>query len=384
MTAVRSVHPFPAKMAPELVSQYIDGLRPGTNVLDPMMGSGTFAISAAVAGHMSVGIDSDPLALTIAAAASWLGDEAELREWATSIAGQRVAAAKAVLADSETSDFVDYWFDKDAQASLASLAKGIGEAPEHLRAPLWCAFSRLIITKDAGASRARDVSHSRPHVVREVASFDPKDRFLSSVETVLARRFSMTADQRKNLKLTSGDARSIPLPTGSVDAVMTSPPYLTAIDYLRGHRLSLVWMGHSLSSLRSLRGENIGSERGAPLEESLVALREDVVKGSLAPNRTRILNRYLVDLNKMIQELSRVIRPGGTATFVVANSNHRGTEVKVDDALAQLGERHEMREVLRSFRLLPDNRRYLPTPASNESQLGKRMRSETVLTLSRA
>ena len=30
---------------------------------------------------------------------------------------------------------------------------------------------------------------------------------------------------------------------GSVDLTVTSPPYLNAIDYLRGHKMSLVWMG---------------------------------------------------------------------------------------------------------------------------------------------
>jgi hypothetical protein len=34
---------------------------------------------------------------------------------------------------------------------------------EATRDVLWCGFSRLIITKSAGASLAMDLSHSRPH-----------------------------------------------------------------------------------------------------------------------------------------------------------------------------------------------------------------------------
>ena len=48
----------------------------------------------------------------------------------------------------------------------------------------------------------------------------------------------------------------------SIDMVITSPPYLNAIDYLRGHRLSLVWLGHQLSGLRMIRSGSVGAERG--------------------------------------------------------------------------------------------------------------------------
>ena len=55
--------------------------------------------------------------------------------------------------------------------------------------------------------------------------------------------------------------QSIPIKDGIADLVVTSPPYLNAIDYLRGHKLSLVWMGHQIEELRELRSANIGSER---------------------------------------------------------------------------------------------------------------------------
>lgn len=55
----------------------------------------------------------------------------------------------------------------------------------------------------------------------------------------------------------------------SIDVVITSHPYLNAIHYLRGHRLSLVRLGYSLSELRAIRVGSIGAER-APSESSLL------------------------------------------------------------------------------------------------------------------
>ena len=47
-----------------------------------------------------------------------------------------------------------------------------------------------------------------------------------------------------------GDARHLDLRDRSVDLVITSPPYLNAIDYLRCSKFSLVWMGYSVGELR--------------------------------------------------------------------------------------------------------------------------------------
>ena len=43
--------------------------------------------------------------------------------------------------------------------------------------------------------------------------------------------------------------------------MVTSPPYLNAIDYMRGHKMSLVWMGWTIGALRDVRGEAVGVER---------------------------------------------------------------------------------------------------------------------------
>lgn len=159
-----------------------------------------------------------------------------------------------------------------------------------------------------------------------------------------------------------GDARALPLISESVDAVMTSPPYLTAIDYLRGHRMSLVWLGHSVSELRELRGRNIGSERGADLPKHLENVWEDAVGGELSRRRSRIVSTYLRDLDALISELRRVLSPGGVATFVVANSAHGKASVLADRAVMSLTKLHglELRES--AVRPLPAGRRYLPPP----------------------
>src|SRR5439155_17289008 len=90
-------------------------------------------------------------------------------------------------ADEETRRFIRYWFDDYVRRQLAALAAAIGRTHDAaVREALWCGFSRLIITKQAGASLALDLSHSRPHRKFDRAPIKPFDRFSSAVDLVVS------------------------------------------------------------------------------------------------------------------------------------------------------------------------------------------------------
>ena len=95
-------------------------------------------------------------------------------------------------------------------------------------------MSRIIVTKEQRASLARDTSRSRPHRVESENKFDVFPEFIRS-----AKRFTTILEEEPPKGLVTvcmGDARDMrTLDDGVVDAVITSPPYLNAIDYLRGH-----------------------------------------------------------------------------------------------------------------------------------------------------
>ncbi|MEI2740567.1 MAG: hypothetical protein V9F01_17470 [Chitinophagaceae bacterium] len=59
-----------------------------------------------------------------------------------------------------------------------------------------------------------------------------------------------------------GDARNLKeVDDKSVSAIITSPPYLNALDYMRGHKLSLVWLGYRIDDLGEVRSNSIGVEK---------------------------------------------------------------------------------------------------------------------------
>ncbi len=89
-----------------------------------------------------------------------------------------------------------------------------------------------------------DISHSRPHRSYDKAPIKAFDRFERAVKYVVqAAPFpSIKSDSPKG-SVGLADARNLPLEDQSVDIVITSPPYLNAIDYIRGHKFALIWMG---------------------------------------------------------------------------------------------------------------------------------------------
>ena len=267
---IRPVHPFPARMAPSIVWDALPKVGDPLNILDPMAGSGTTLVCARSMGHCAIGCDTDPLALLIARA--WCADfkpetlkfRAELVLERAIILSRKLTSKKSYPknTDDETRRFIDFWFDPENRRELSALAICISRVRSQTeRTLLWCAFSRTIITKTSGVSLAMDVSHSRPHKVYDVAPVKPFDSFLKAVSRVASNcPFTDNANDAPLADIRYGDARAIPLKPASVDIVITSPPYLNAIDYLRGHKLSLVWMGHSISKIRLLRSNNIGTE----------------------------------------------------------------------------------------------------------------------------
>jgi len=394
---IKPIHPFPARMAPSIVWDALPDGRKPLRILDPMSGSGTTLVCARAKGHRAIGCDTDPLALTIARA--WCSDVA--RDRLTLRAGLVLARARDLAeqwkcsdvypkgADDETRQFVNFWFDSDNRRQLTALSTCIARVRSQAeRTLLWCAFSRLIITKRVGVSLAMDVSHSRPHKVYKIAPMRCFDVFEKAVGYIVKQSpFQVETESKRgypSADVRFGDARALPVRSNSVDMIVTSPPYLNAIDYLRGHKLSLVWMGHRIKDIRRLRSENIGTEVSYRSEtEGTVFAAIEVMGGAhdLDERRIGMLRRYAHDMNNVLRECARVLRRKGHAIFVVGDSSVRGLFIRNSECIAQLAAAHGFSLVSKIVRLIAQNRRYLPPPNSQQagSQLQSRMREEVIL-----
>ena len=385
-TKRRHVHPFPARMAPDVALEKITELRSANaRVLDPMCGSGTVVRLAAEAGHRAIGADLDPMAVFLTRTASIKAWTAGLRDRAAAVvdeARQLDAERPPWIAnDEDTMKFVDYWFASDQADDLSRLARTLAKRPRR-DDPLRVALSRLIVTKDGGASLARDTSHSRPHRTRDQNGFDVLAGFIESAATIESRIGDEVTKHRPHVRRADARALGFVQPK-SVDLVVTSPPYLNAIDYLRGHRMSLVWLGWTTPVLRGLRAETVGAERG--LKSPSTKISDLAVEGSprstgMAARQQNLVYRFTKDAHDFSRALARVVKPSGTLVFVVADSQLRGVPISNSGICAAAAKHHGFRLVKTETREIPASHRYLPPPGSATSSLSKRMKEEVIFT----
>lgn len=169
MHGSQPIHPFPARMASDIAFAEMQQLPKGSIVIDPMMGSGTVVRVAAQQGHQGIGRDVAPLAVLMARVWTTPIDTKSLLDAGTALVdeAQQLDATLITLPwiddDQETQSFIDYWFDTPQQHALRCLSFCLAPRRSAEADALRVVLSKLIITKDHGASLARDVSHSRPH-----------------------------------------------------------------------------------------------------------------------------------------------------------------------------------------------------------------------------
>lgn len=391
---MRPIHPFPARMAPDLGLERLARLSQGCTVLDPMAGSGTVLRQAIDLGHRAIGFDVDPLAVLMARVWTTPVSDENVERWARRVVSESSEIQPDAIYlpwidnDTATSEFIAFWFAPAQQRDLRRIAFVLDQAGSTQNAEdaaaidvLRLALSRIIVTKEQGASLARDTSHSRPHKIRATSDFEVVRGFEKAVR--LLRRRLAESPPSAGASVALGDARRLDsVKNGTVGAVLTSPPYLNAIDYLRGHRMALVWLGWTVGELRRIRSVSIGAERGPDdprIGQVFQRIRRAMGSLDALPRRYRsMIDRYTEDLYRMMSEVARVMRPGATATLVVGNSCLKGTFVQNAAGVAEAALMVGLTPAGMSERELPENKRYLPIATGGS--LGKRMRTETVST----
>ncbi len=400
---LHALHPFAARFPHGLAGYFINALtQPGDTVLDPMCGSGITLLEGWLAGRSVIGIDLDPLARRQSAARTTSLDPQAVREAGDAMLEQaarlyagigRPADPLAAVRDgmdNATREFLNYWFFEETQQELAALVLAIrSESNPDLRNLLEVIFSSTIVTKSGGVSRARDLAHTRPHRVADKTPRRPIRLFANLLDRAADACAAVDPDTVGDRRIIAGDARDLPLPDGSVDLIVTSPPYANALDYMRAHKFSLAWLGDPIPSLTGLRGQYIGSESagsqaGQSATELPASLRAvvDQLSAKDAP-KSRVLQRYFADMFVAIGEMARVLRPGAAAVIVVGPSTMRGMLIPTHHCLADLASGVGLDVVGVAPRNLDRDRRMMPARNGNRSDaasgIERRMHTEYII-----
>lgn len=389
---MRHIHPFPARMAPDVALKSLEELPKGASVLDPMAGSGMVLSQASRLGLRGIGIDLDPLACLIAKVGCTKVLEEDVDHGATHLIEKAKRADVGLdclpWLDQESKDFIHFWYDESQMLELTKLAFVMdqykGDFDVDILDALKVSVSRLIVTKEPKASLARDTAHSRPHRTIVDNPYSVFNNLRKSVTDVY--RALKPANIEINGCVILGDARNIDrVADSTIDRIVTSPPYLNAIDYMRGHKLSLVWFGHCISELRRIRSNNIGTERKASTGEAIIdAFFCSEELEQLGERKKGMIVRYAADLISLTAEASRTLKAGSDAIYVIGDSVLNGVSVRNSEILKSAASKSGLSFVGQTTRDIPEYRRYLPLSASKSGSLSKRMRQEHIIRFAKA
>jgi len=283
---LHSLCSYASKMKPGLAHWLVELFTErGATVLDPFSGSGTIPFEACVQGRRGIGVDLSPLAHTITQAKV----ASPLRE-AVSDALTRLAA---VLGDgsrrdelSELEEEIRDFFHPDTFTEIVTARRFLREAltsqgDDTLYFLSACLAHILHGNRPYALSRR---SHGiipippRGPVVYKPLMASLRDKARRMLKTPLPQTYISGSAY-----LTS--ANHMPLADDSVDAVITSPPFLGTTDFLRQNRLRLWFVGFGYEAQRERKPEFLEYTRDM---------------GSYTP---------------ILKEIARVVRPGAPVVF---------------------------------------------------------------------
>lgn len=298
-------------------------------VLDPWNGSGTTTLAAQAVGLRSVGIDLNPVANKVAQLRSHLDRRACV---------VRPPARRSSL--SRSADPLRAWFTSDTVARIRDWTYELKSQPEKNASLGFVALFRTIrkATKSFEGSNPTWVKRSKSEdelVHIDAASLDEsmqhEQKFLTDRLTSLSRIDIPST-------IVTSSATALPLRDSCVDVTLTSPPYLTRIDYAVAYARELAVLGIDISTDRALRSQLMGT--------TLIRKDLDTTFGRFGSIAQRLLRnvsehkskasggyylkqtvQYLSDLTLGLAEVTRVSKKAAELHLVVQDSYYKDVPV---------------------------------------------------------
>lgn len=382
--ATHGIHPYKGKFYPQLAKSLFNlaRLQPRSRILDPFCGSGTVLLESYLNGFYGFGVDLNVLAVKIARVKTAILDvDPYLRDRVLArfldrlrrMEGDPVWAES--LPDQIQNELVS-WFPKKVLTKLGWVFNEIAQVAEpRIRELLEVLISSIV----------RDISQQDPKDLRirrraDMIEDAPVGELLALRISDVRKRLQHFSERSKNsptyyfpAAVIEGDCREPnvfelnDIEPGSIDAIVTSPPYATALPYIDTDRLSILLLfGLTSRGRASLESSLIGSREISKKKRKEVEhlidndcmgdVLSSVARQTIREVRTRnsgaevgfrrentasLLYVYFRDMSVALRNLDKVLKKGGDAFFVIGDNRTTagGKEITIRSgkALQEIG-----------------------------------------------
>ncbi len=369
-------------------------------VLDPWNGTGTTTVVAASKNVRAIGFDVNP-ALVVVSRARLLGTGV----WASiGPLGQDVIA-HAVEVELDN-DPLQFWLTPEAAGAIRGLQQSVHRLLVDSSTASRSAYEgasgmstlaaffytvlfrtvRVLIAPLAGTNptwwkRVEETNQLGPSRQEVVA------QFLASATELATGLHRDNYDGGVDVEARLGDSRCLDLEDDAVDAVVSSPPYCTRIDYGVATRPELAVLGAGEEDIQLLRDRMVGTptmtgERGTTeqwgpsAKEFLAGVAGHASKAS-GGYYTKYFHQYYAGMWRSLGELRRVMRDGAPAILVVQDNYYKELHNDTAKILGEMAfargfksaDRHDFAVIRNRASMNPRTRLYRAKPSAVESIL---------------
>jgi DNA modification methylase len=354
---VRLTPAYSVKIVEELLRKHPDI----EYILEPFSGTGTTGLVAGQYGLQCDLYDINPFLL-------WLAKVKCVNYSADQIKYTRETAYKVIDSARRVQDNHDLWFPPISNierwwspsrlAALARVFQSINELlPDSCQEKdlLLVAFCRLIIQWSNATFNHQSMSFKENG--SQLRVFDEDEEiyqvFLNDLGEILLEA-SYNIIGVVNIHLL--DSRNIAIndTTQQYDAVITSPPYVNRMSYIRELRPYMYWLGYLKEAREAgeLDWEAIGGtwgiatsrlndwspDDGSEILPRLNPLIEEIAQSSEV--LSRYVHKYFMDMSCHFSNLYDVVAPGGRLYYIVGNSKFYDTLVPAEELYVDLMKKH--------------------------------------------
>lgn len=288
--ATHSLFPYRGKFHPQLIRALLNILevKPGNIVLDPMAGSATTSVEANLLGIDSISVDLSPFCNLMGRAKTFALD----LDFKTL---QSVAKdPKELLRKLKKEKVPDYFIDNK----------------EDNRRNYYEIILLAFLDSMGFASRSSSsIDKLFPRVL---------ERYISTIKYFQEARQKLDLKIGKS-KILQGNVLNLPIDDNSVDAIITSPPYSFAIDYLKNDQPQLEYLGYNLESLR----------------EEMIGLQ-----GRGVENKLEI---YFDKMNKALQEMRRVSKKNVPIIIIIGTNDIQTNGIRLETKIVDLAKKQDLK-----------------------------------------
>lgn len=288
-------HSYPARFIPQIPLSFIKLFtKEGDTVLDPMCGCGTTSVEAFLNKRHSISNDFNPLAILISKVKTTLIPEGDFK-----YLERKFAQTKRYLdldyrrIEERANNLPNRTISKIFNKSIIGKLEAIREM--------------LLELKDEGYNDLYDfgriaLSATIWSIVENSNGLGVENTFIKKVQAMKKEILEMAKiiSNPPRVEVIKGDARKLEVKNDSVDLIVTSPPYVNALDYYRVHMYNMLWLGMDFDIFRK---HEIGGH------------------SHFIMNRFRLLSEYLGDMLRSMIEMNRVLKKGKICAIVVGNSS---------------------------------------------------------------